>query len=40
MSRAFLDLFENMSPGPDGIIIKLHPGLKKKLQENADHLDL
>ncbi len=38
MSRAFLNLFENLGPDSDGVRIVLHPGLKEKLEESAGHL--
>ncbi len=39
MSQALLDLFENLGPDPEtGITLKLHPGLKRKLQKSAEHL--
>ncbi len=37
-SKAFLDFFSNMSPGPDGVTMKLSSGLKRKLEESAHHL--
>lgn len=39
MSQAFLDFFENLSPGPDGIRIRLSGGLKQQLRKAADHLN-
>lgn len=38
-SKAFLDFFENMSPDPDGTVIKLSGDLKRKLEESAEHLN-
>ncbi len=35
MSKAFLDLFENLGPDPNGTKMVLSPGLKRKLEESA-----
>ncbi len=40
MSQALLDFFENLGPDLDGITMKLHPGLKQKLEESIKHLNL
>ncbi len=39
MSEAFLSFFQNLGPDPNGTRIVLHPGLKKKLRDSAEHLN-
>jgi hypothetical protein len=39
-SKAFLDVFSNLQgPGPNGITLKLSPGLQASLHRSAEHLD-